>query len=257
MQATQLSRAISIQAIFFDIGDTLVFDDPPLRERLTTAAHTAGVTLDPARLPAAFQAAEAFAVRRYIAGIPWDGPQALRETAAYLWDTLELPVFSDHQWRDFAGAFAEAKFTRHAHPEAKALLRELKQRGFVLGAISDWEDTLPDVLAELGLFAYFDALSISACVGVVKPGPRLFEDALRQVNFPPQACLHVGDWLELDVAGASAAGLHPLLFDWAERRPDATCPRVTTWAQLTEYLLSLPVPPQFQAHAGSRQRRGR
>ena len=229
----------AIRAIFFDIGDTLVFDDPPLVERLTAAARLAGITLDPARLPAAFRAAEAFAVRRYVAGIAWDGPEALRETVSYLWNALEMPPLSDSHWAEFAGAFAAASFTRQAHPEAKTLLTELKRRGLILGAISDWEDTLPDVLTALGLFEYFDALSISTCVGVTKPSPRLFQDALSQVNLSPQACLHVGDWLELDVAGACAAGMNALLFDWAGRCPEAPCPRVTTWAQLTDYLLAL------------------
>ena len=235
----------AIQAIFFDIGDTLVFDDPPLQGRLTATAQSTGITLDPARLPSAFRAAEAFAVRRYVAGIAWDGPGALRETVGVLWNALELPPLTDSRWAAFGAAFADASFTRFVPPEALALLEELQRRGFVLGAISDWEDTLPDVLTELGLLPYFDALSISACVGVTKPNSLLFQDALAQVSLPPDACLHVGDWYELDVAGARAAGLNALLFDWAGRRPDADCPRVTTWNQLAEYLRMLPAPGAF------------
>ena len=228
-----------IQAIFFDIGDTLVFDSPPLPERLASAARSAGLTLDPAKLPEAFHAAEAFGVRRYVDGIVWDAPGALRETMAVLLNALKRPPLIDAQWAAFAAAFSSAPFTRYVPPEAHALMTELTRRGFLLGAISDWEDTLTDVLAELGLLPYFRALSISACVGVTKPNPLLFEDALAQVNLPPGACLHVGDWYELDVAGARTAGMSALLFDWAERRPDTDCPRVTTWEQLSGYLLTL------------------
>lgn len=229
----------AIQAIFFDIGDTLVFDDPPLPERLASAARFAGAALDAARLPEAFRAAEAFAVQRYVNGIAWDAPGALRETMTYLLTEMEQPPLTDSQWTALAAAFASAPFTRYAHPGAANLLAALAQKGFTRGAISDWEDTLPDVLAELNLLPYFRAMSISACVGVTKPNPRLFEDALAQVNLPPEACLHVGDWYELDIAGAKAAGMNALLFDWAGRRPDADCPRVTTWPQLSAYLLSL------------------
>ncbi len=229
----------TIKAIFFDIGDTLVFDSPPLPERLASAARSAGLTLDPARLPEAVRAAEAFAVQRYVDGIVWDAPGALREAMAYLLAAMEQPPLTDGQWAAFAAAFARVPFTRYAHPGAAALLDELTQHGFMLGAISDWEDTLPDLLTELNLLPFFRALSVSACVGVTKPNPRLFEDALAQIGLPPDACLHIGDWYELDVAGARAAGMDALLFDWAGRRPDADCPRVTIWEQLSEYLLAL------------------
>ena len=229
----------AVKAIFFDIGDTLVFDDPPLPERLASAARTAGLILDPARLPEAFRAAETFAVKRYADGIMWDAPGALRETFNVLLGALEQPPVTEAQWAALAPAFASASFTRYVPPEARALLEALTRRGFVLGAISDWEDTLPDVLTALDLLPYFDALSLSAVVGVTKPDPLLFDDELAQVNLPPDACLHVGDWLELDVAGARAAGMNALLFDWAGRRPNADCPRVTDWPQLTAYLLAL------------------
>ncbi len=232
----------TIQAIFFDIGDTLVFDDPPLKDRVVSAARSVGVTLDPARLPEAFRAAEAFAVARYVAGIAWDAPGSFRETVRVLWSVLGLPPLSDKDWAAFASAFASLPFTRSVPPEAFTLLNELKRRGFVLGAISDWEDTLPEVLSELGLLDYFDALSISSVVGVTKPDALMFEDALAQVHLPPDACLHVGDWYEMDAAGATAAGMSALLFDWAERFPHADCPRVTDWQALTEHLLTLPAP---------------
>lgn len=233
---------MTIKAIFFDIGDTLVFDHPPLVERLATAALAVGAELDPARLPAAFRAAEAFAVERYVQGIAWDAPGALRETVAVLWKSLGLPLMNDSQWTAFGAAFAAVPFVRAAHPEAGALLASLKERGFTLGAISDWEDTLPDVLTELGLLPYFDALAISAVVGVTKPNLLIFEDALAQLGIAPSECLHIGDWYELDAAGAMRAGMHALLFDWAERTPNAGCPRVTTWPQLAAYLLVLPAP---------------
>ena len=229
----------AIKAIFFDIGDTLVFDHPPLIERLASAARSAGLRLDPARLPEALRAAEAFAVQRYVDGWVWDAPGALRGTLNVLLDAMGQPPLTDSQWAALASAFASVPFTRYVPPEAGTLLEELTRRGFVLGAISDWEDTLPDVLTALDLLPYFRALSISACVGVTKPNPLLFEDALAQVSLPPNACLHVGDWYELDVRGARTAGMNALLFDWAERRPSADCPRVTTWEQLSEYLLAL------------------
>ena len=231
-----------VQAIFFDIGDTLVFDDPPLPQRLAQAGGAIGLTLDALRLPLAFRAGEAYAVGRYVEGIPWDDPDSLREAMARVFAALELSPLDEAAWPRFLAAFAAVPFERYVHPEALALLRELKRCGFIVGAISDWETTLPDVLEQLGIKPHLDALAVSAIVGVTKPGVRLFQDALRQANVLPEMSLHVGDWYELDVCGARAAGMSALLFDWPGRRPDADCPRVSTFAALTETLLALPAP---------------
>ena len=228
-----------VQAIFFDIGDTLVFDDPPLPARLAQAARAVGLPLDEERLPLAFRAGEAYAVGRYVAGIPWDVPDAMREGAARIWRAMDRPPPDDACWSALGTAFAAVPFTRYVHPDALGLLRELKRRGFTVGAISDWETTLPDLLAELGLAPYLDALAVSAIVGVTKPSPRLFQEALRQANTAPETSLHVGDWYELDVAGARATGMQALLFDHQGRRPNADCPRAPTFDALTDFLLAL------------------
>lgn len=228
-----------IKAIFFDIGDTLVFDDPPLRERLAMAARVVGPPLDEARLPAAFRAGEAYAVGRYVEGVPWDAPDSMREAVARMWLALDRPPPDDEDWLALGAAFAAVPFTRTVHPDALGLLQELKRRGFTVGAISDWETTLPTLLAELGIAPWLDALAVSAIVGVTKPSPRLFQDALRQANAAPQSSLHVGDWYELDVSGARASGMQALLFDHQDRCPDADCPRARTFEELTAYLLNL------------------
>ncbi len=238
----QYFMPLPLQSLFFDIGDTLVFDDPPLPKRLAEAARAVGPELDPAKLPSAFRAGEEYAVTRYVAGIPWDAPDSLRETMACVWTALECPALNNEQWQAFAQAFQSVPFTRYVQPTALELLRELRERGFTVGAISDWETTLPDLLAELGMLPYFDALAVSAIVGVTKPHPRLFQEALRQANTAPETSLHIGDWHELDVVGARAAGMQALFFDHQNRRPHTNCPRVTTFEELAQYLLCLPPP---------------
>ncbi len=231
-----------IQAIFFDIGDTLVFDDPPLPARLAMAARGTGSQLDEARLPTAFRAGERYALARYLEGVPWDAPDSLREAVARVWRALDRPPPDDEGWQRLIAALAAVPFTRYVHPDAPALLQELKRRGFTVGAVSDWETTLPALLAELGVAPYLDALAVSATVGVTKPDPRLFREALRQADVAPETSLHVGDWYELDVAGARAAGMGALLFDHQDRKPDADCPRVQTFDALASSLLALPRP---------------
>ncbi len=230
-----------VRSIFFDIGDTLVFDDPPLPVRVALAAQARGVTLDPDRLPSAFQAGERFAVARYVRGIPWDAPDTVRGALARIWQALNLPPGGD-DWQALIAAFVAVPCARYVHPDALKLLAALKAQGFILGAISDWETTLPDLLRELGIAPYLDALAVSATVGVTKPDARLFGEALRRANVAAETALHVGDWYELDVLGARSAGMQTLLFDHAGRRADADCPRVTTFDALAAFLRSLETP---------------
>ena len=229
-----------IRAIFFDIGDTLVFDEPPLIERVRMAIETVGLAYRKEDMPRAFRAAEDYAMISYLQGLPWDDPCVQEESAVIILRELGLANAGRDKLLALRQAFLKTEFTRRLHPEAIPLVEELKGRGFNVGAISDWEETLPALLAELQLAPHLDALAISAVVGVTKPNPRLFEEALAQAEVKAEESIHIGDYYELDVAGARAAGMTPILFDGKERTPDADCLRVTSFETLRDYLLGLP-----------------
>lgn len=68
-------------------------------------------------------------------------------------------------------------------------------------------------IERLDLGRYFDAVVISAEVGVAKPGPEIFNIAFQQLNDPPRAgALMVGDSLSSDIQGAINAGVDSCLF---------------------------------------------
>ena len=236
------NKAAMVQAIFFDIGDTLVFDDPPLRERFGMALREVGIAYSPRRLPEAFRAGEDSALAAYLNGIPWNDLAVLQQSAARIVEALGLTPLSQSRWNSIYAAFAAVPFLRRVHPQASALLEELQQQGFVLGAVSDWDETLPDLLNTWGLAPYFRSVAVSALVGVTKPNPALFETALRQARAVPKTSLYIGDWYALDVAGARAVGMRALLFDHAGRSPDADCARVQTFEEMRGFLLALPRP---------------
>ena len=71
------------------------------------------------------------------------------------------------------------------------------------GAADDQRESL----AWLGLTGYFDAIVVSAEVGLAKPDAAIFEVALDQLGLRPEDAWHVGDSLRTDVAGARAAGI--------------------------------------------------
>ena len=98
-----------------------------------------------------------------------------------------------------------------AYPDALATLPLLRARGIGLVAVSNWDVSLAPTLRGLGLGQMLDAVITSAQVGAAKPAPEVFAAALALLGLSPGDVLHVGDDPRLDVLGARAAGVRPVL----------------------------------------------
>jgi FMN phosphatase YigB (HAD superfamily) len=63
-----------------------------------------------------------------------------------------------------------------------------------------------------GLEACFDVIVIAGDVGVYKPDPAIFLQALNLIQVAPDNALYIGDSITYDVAGAKSAGMKTALF---------------------------------------------
>jgi putative hydrolase of the HAD superfamily len=98
-----------------------------------------------------------------------------------------------------------------------ALLEALRRRRLKLALVSntaspDW--LLRPVLERQGLVERVDAVVLSSEVGKRKPHPAIFERALAELEVRPEEALFVGDRLDADVLGASAAGMRTVQALW-------------------------------------------
>jgi putative hydrolase of the HAD superfamily len=101
-----------------------------------------------------------------------------------------------------------------------------------LVAVSNWDVSLAPTLRALGLGDMLDAVITSAHVGAAKPAPEVFTAALAFLGLAPREALHVGDDPRLDVLGARAAGVLPVLL---RREGDSEAPAgVATISSLTD-----------------------
>ncbi len=73
------------------------------------------------------------------------------------------------------------------------VLSELKDLGICLGVISNWDDSIREILSDHELVEYFDNIIISNEVGYEKPNTEIFKIALKEANVRPENCLYVGD----------------------------------------------------------------
>jgi putative hydrolase of the HAD superfamily len=97
-------------------------------------------------------------------------------------------------------------------------LARLKDRGMVLGVVSNWDSSLVAICEGLGLHEYFDFILSSFECGHVKPDPEIFRQALARSRTCPEETVHVGDDLLTDVRGALRAHLRAVWLRRAERQ---------------------------------------
>ncbi len=115
-------------------------------------------------------------------------------------------------------------------------LAALRARGFRLVVLSNANGTLHRVFERLDLASAVDALFDSCNEGIEKPDPRFFQLALDRVGAHAATTVHVGDLFHVDVVGARAAGIEPVLLDVADLYRDADCRRVRSLAGLMDVL---------------------
>lgn len=98
------------------------------------------------------------------------------------------------------------------YDDVPAALAQLRADGHRLIVVSNWDVSLHEMLRTTGLDALVDGAISSAEAGARKPAPEIFRRALRLAGAPDgETALHAGDSLQLDVAGALAAGLRAAL----------------------------------------------
>lgn len=113
---------------------------------------------------------------------------------------------------DLLGRFQTAR-TYKLFPEVPEILRELQNRGIVVGVVSNWSEQLPKLLQELGIADQFDFIVASAEIKSEKPERPIFDRALFRAGVAAEETLHVGDHMDRDVRGALRAGMRAALLD--------------------------------------------
>ena len=136
-------------------------------------------------------------------------------------------------------AHDEFYFWRRVPGELPRALERARAEGLRLGVISNSEGRLRSVLDRLGIGSYFEVVIDSHLEGVQKPDPEIFRRALARMQLAPQRVLYAGDIPDVDMLGASAAGIPAVLLDPSGRYAGASWPRVPSAAALIEALLTL------------------
>jgi putative hydrolase of the HAD superfamily len=221
--------------VLLDAMGTLVTIEPPHARLRALLESRTGVHISAERAKAAFKAEIAFYVEHSIDGRDPDSLARLRDDcAAVLHEALGEPSIDRAVIRQ---AMLDA-IVFDAYADAAKALHALRAGGLRLVVCSNWDCSLPEALANAGLFHLVDAIVASAVVGAAKPDERIFRAALGAAGCEPGEAVHVGDSIDADVAGALTAGVAAVLIDRDGTRgpPPPGTPVVRTLVELAAAL---------------------
>ncbi|SDQ15956.1 HAD-IA family hydrolase [Pseudovibrio sp. Tun.PSC04-5.I4] len=108
-------------------------------------------------------------------------------------------------------------------PGGDKLVDWLKERGYMVALVADGlVESFENVHKAMDFWHKFDARSVSEAVGVQKPDPRMFLEAVELLGLDPEdhsGCVMVGNNLERDIAGAKRLGMTSVWINWTPRYP--------------------------------------
>jgi len=239
--APEGSLGSNVCTVFFDAGNTLLYLDLAwIARRLGGDGWEINEdALFYGQSVAAFEATRLALLKKY----PTDADRLM----PYFKRVLELAGIP----RDFAGDCArilvaehmEHNLWRHAPDFVPATLGKLKNRGYMLGVISNSDGRLKRLLDAAGLTDFFTCIVDSAVVGAEKPGTEIFDCALAAAETEPGKCVYVGDIYAVDMVGAHAAGLTGVLIDPLDLHAAFDCVRIRKLPQLLNLLPPKDRPP--------------
>jgi HAD superfamily hydrolase (TIGR01662 family) len=116
-------------------------------------------------------------------------------------------------------------------------LDDLKERGLILGLISNIEQDMTETLTKLKLPSWLEIVVTSQDAGAGKPRPEIFQEALRRAGVQPAEAIYVGDQYNVDIVGADGVGMKGILIDRNDYYgDDIDCPKISSLTEVTAYL---------------------
>jgi len=225
-----------IQAILFDLGDTLMYSTtpwPPVFERagrkLANALCASDIDIDCDTFHIEF--------RQRLDKYYTDRERNLVETSTL---TILQELLAEKGNRDVpeiqlrAGLdefYAVTQQNWIMENDAVPTLETLQNHGFHIGLVSNAGDNrdVIQLVEKFGIEHYFDFILTSAACGYRKPHPRIFEMALENWGYLPDEIAMVGDRLDADISGARPLGIYTIwirrrtkIHSWLNANPDVT-----------------------------------
>jgi len=206
-----------IKAVFFDLYQTLVCYEPPRENIQAEVIKEFGIDTTPEKMLYPITAADEFIHQEHSRLAI--GKRSDDEKKA-LWGQYQAVVLKEagieptkELIRHILGKMQQIKFEPILYDDVLSTLNELKEKGLILGLISNVDNDITQLCQNLGLSPLLQVVVTSLDSGYNKPQSEIFKEAIRQAGVQPQEAIYVGDQYRIDVLGAKQAGMLGILLD--------------------------------------------
>lgn len=224
----------AIRAVFLDAGGTLIHLD---RAFILRSLADRGLPRTEAQFIAADSAARHHLVGLIRSGAAPDDASRWLAFGAALFAGLGCNGGDAQALLDLVlERHTDGLLWSHTVEGTDAALRRIRDAGSIIGVVSNADGRIENFLRHVGLLELVDFVVDSGIVGVEKPDPRIFRIACERAGVEPTDAVHVGDIYDIDVLGARAAGIRPLLLDQDDLFTGIDCDRITSITELPDWL---------------------
>ena len=230
---------MSVRAVLFDAGETLVHPAPSFPELFSRVLADSGNVRSTERV---VEASRTVFSRFSEAARDKDLWTTSPEASARFWKSVyvqmldELAIASPNGLVDTLYATFTDQRNYAIFDDVMPTLDALEADGLAIGIVSNFEAWLEELLRRLGVRDRFQAVVISGIEGIEKPDPRIFMLGLELLGLKANEVVYVGDNPEFDVAPPAALGMTPVLIDRRGRFRDAGGTRITDLRELPDLI---------------------
>jgi HAD superfamily hydrolase (TIGR01662 family) len=208
------------EVVFFDLGNTLMYDKDPWDPIFPRADAAMRKTLADAGYPLAENAYGEFETIFDLYYHRREGTVEEETTVQLLRELMEAQGASPPASILFDAMEAMYAITQenwYLEEDAIPTLQKLQEMGYPLGVISNAADdeNVQELIDKGELRPYFEFILSSAACGIRKPDAHIFQLALDHFKVSPEKTVMIGDTLDADVLGANRIGIYSI---WITRR---------------------------------------
>ena len=214
-----------LDAVLFDAGGVLVLPDPTV--------------LGPLLAPYGGDPTIATHCRAHYKAMAVKSTAGVGEVFWYEYDRAYVEtvgVAPDHRQHaaQLLNITRSAQLWRWPIPDSMSALAALARERVPMGVVSNASGQIEQELLRAEICQVGEGIGVamrcvidSHLVGVAKPDPQIFEHALEHFpEFARERIGYIGDSVTMDIGGANAAGLHPILLDPYDDHPGAGFRRI-------------------------------
>lgn len=232
-----------IKAVFFDWFNTLAQFHPPRERMQASTCWELGIEVAEEELGRGLLIADQFYSEENIRSPLRNRSQseqmgvyaqyeriALREAGVEISDEMALRIM-----QRLDGVSTKLNFV--LFNDVLPTLELLKQRGLILGLISNIDRDIMPFCQDLGIASYLSFIVTSKETGADKPHPPIFLAALERAKIEASEAVFIGDQYNLDIVGAREVGIKAVLIDRYDLFQKITdCPRIKTLGEILGWL---------------------